>query len=59
MFVQRVIDQFDEEVRKLGYGDLRASAGVAPYAPHMKTPDALIEAADRALYASKRVRAST
>src|SRR5690606_28091361 len=50
VFIQRVLSRFREEVRKLGYGELEAAAGFAPYSDEMRAPESLIDAADRALY---------
>ncbi|HWV57504.1 MAG TPA: diguanylate cyclase, partial [Longimicrobiales bacterium] len=57
VFVQRVLSRYREEVRKLGHDGIEAAAGFAAYQPEMRAPESLIEAADRALYASKRERA--
>jgi diguanylate cyclase (GGDEF)-like protein len=38
-------------------GPLRVSIGMAPFAPDMERPEQLVDAADRALYASKERRA--
>ncbi|MGH7445442.1 MAG: diguanylate cyclase [Longimicrobiales bacterium] len=56
VFVERVLQHYDAEIRTLGFGELRASAGIAPYAPDMPSPESLIDAADRALYESKGPR---
>jgi len=57
VFVQRVLSRYREEVRKLGHDPIGATAGFAVYQPEMRAPEALIDAADRALYDSKRERA--
>lgn len=57
VFVQRVLSRYREEVRMLGHDVIGAAAGFAAYQPEMRAPESLIEAADRALYASKRERA--
>jgi diguanylate cyclase (GGDEF)-like protein len=56
VFVQRVLSRYREEVRKLGHDGIEAAAGFAAYQHEMRSPEALIEAADRALYESKRER---
>jgi PleD family two-component response regulator len=48
-----VVKRFGEQITALGNGTLRASAGLAPYTDDMRSPEALIDAADRALYESK------
>ena len=53
IFIGRVLERFRAEVERLGYGAVQASAGLAPYEPGMSSPEALIDAADRALYESK------
>lgn len=57
IFVQRVLSRYREEVRMLGHEGIEAAAGFAAYNREMRAPESLIEAADRALYESKRERA--
>lgn len=57
VFVQRVLSRYREEVRKLGHDPIGAAAGFAAFHSEMRAPEALIDAADRALYDSKRERA--
>ena len=52
LFAERVLTSLRE--RGLGNGPLTCSAGVAAYDETMRTPDALIAAADAALYEAKR-----
>lgn len=55
-FVERVRTRFPVAVELLGHGPLGMSAGIAEYTPEMESPQDLLEAADRALYASKAQR---
>ncbi len=53
IFTERVRRQFSQAVVRLRRRTLSVSAGFAMYTPDMASPDDLIDAADRALYASK------
>ncbi len=56
IFIERVLARFRAVVDTLGNGRLEASAGLAPYTEDMRSPEALIDAADRALYEAKGLR---
>lgn len=53
LFAERVRLHFSQAVARLRRRTLSVSAGVAHFTPDMASPDELIDAADRALYASK------
>ena len=59
IFIQRVRTEFATNIEALGRGALTAEAGIAEYRKEMKSPDELIEAADRELYDAKSARSST
>ena len=56
VFIERVRERFEERVAELGRSAITASAGMAEYHASMPGPDALIAAADEALYQSKAAR---
>lgn len=53
IFIDRVKKRFRRSMDAAGWPSVQASAGMAEYTPGMKTPEDLITAADRALYAAK------
>ncbi len=56
VFIERVRERFQERVAELGRSAITASAGMAEYHASMPGPDALLAAADEALYQSKAAR---
>ena len=52
-FVRRVARRFHEAIARFGRGYVSVSAGMAAHGPEIDSPEALIAAADRMLYASK------
>jgi diguanylate cyclase (GGDEF)-like protein len=57
-FIQRVNTRFQEEMGRFGHPPLTISAGFAECDHSMKTAEALIEAADQALYRVKPSRSA-
>ena len=57
VFASRVAEKFPRVVANLGRGELGVSYGLAGFDPAMQTPQDLIAAVDRALYAHKAERA--
>lgn len=53
IFIQRAKDRFRRSMDAAGWPVLKVSAGMAEYTPEMKTPEELVQAADRALYVAK------
>jgi diguanylate cyclase (GGDEF)-like protein len=53
IFTTRVKERFEQTMREAGAAPVHVSVGIAEYTSDMKTPEDLIEAADRALYAAK------
>jgi diguanylate cyclase (GGDEF)-like protein len=53
IFTSRVKERFEQTMKEAGAAPVHVSVGIAEYTPDMKTPEQLIEAADRALYVSK------
>jgi diguanylate cyclase (GGDEF)-like protein len=53
IFVSRVKEGFQTSMAAAGWQPLHVSAGIAEYTEDIKTPEDLIDAADRALYADK------
>jgi diguanylate cyclase (GGDEF)-like protein len=53
VFTARVKERFEQTMKEAGAPLVNVSVGIAEYTPAMKTPEELIEAADRALYAAK------
>ena len=53
VFISRVKDRFHRTMDAAGWPPLQVSAGMAEYNEDMKTPEELVAAADRALYAAK------
>ena len=56
VFIERVRERFHERMAELGRSGITASAGMAEYDASMPGPDALIAAADEALYQAKAAR---
>jgi len=56
VFIERVRERFHERMAELGRSEITASAGMAEYHASMPGPDALIAAADEALYQAKAAR---
>jgi len=56
VFIERVRERFHERMAELGRTEITASAGLAEYDASMQGPDALIAAADEALYQAKAAR---
>lgn len=59
LFTERVRLHFSQTVARQRRRTLSVSAGYAEYTPDMRSPDDLIDAADRALYASKANKPKT
>ena len=57
IFISRVRDRFRRTMDAAGWPVLKVSAGMAEYTPEIKTPEDLVEAADRALYLAKNASA--
>ncbi|HUP88936.1 MAG TPA: sensor domain-containing diguanylate cyclase, partial [Longimicrobiales bacterium] len=53
IFIQRARDRFHRSMDAAGWPVLKVSAGMAEYTTDMKTPEELVQAADRALYVAK------